>query len=163
MIKRLRKFLSSPPSDDLRRPSALSKERRVAANAQAIETYIGATAIIEGNLIVTGGIRVEGSIFGSIEVRGVNACLVIASQAKVFGDLVADDLIIDGTIQGNVHAKRSLRLDSGAVISGDVRYREIDMQLGSQVNGVFHPIISTDLGPESGRGAKPVGTVSTVR
>lgn len=109
------------------------------ANAQAIETFIGPGSILDGDLIFTGGLRIEGTIYGNVEAKDRNGALVICNKAKVFGNVRAAYLIVNGNVQGNVQCDESLSLESNAVISGDVRYYEINMSLGSCVNGELVP------------------------
>ncbi len=109
------------------------------ANAQAIETFIGPGSVLDGDLVFSGGLRIEGEVHGNIESRDENGALVICNRAKVFGDVRAPYLVVDGDVQGNVHSNRSLLLEPNAVVAGDVRYHEINMSSGSRVNGELMP------------------------
>jgi len=95
--------------------------------------------VLDGDLICSGGLRVEGEIRGNIESKDENGSVVICNKAKVFGDVHAPYLVVDGNVHGNVHSNRSLLLEPNAVVAGDVRYHEINMSLGSRVNGELVP------------------------
>jgi len=103
---------------------------RTFANTQAIGTFIGQGSVLDGDLIFTGSLRIEGEIYGSVESKDRNGSLVVCRNAKVYGDIRAAHLVINGDVHGSVYSDRSLLLESCAVISGDVRYHDIDMQLG---------------------------------
>lgn len=109
------------------------------ANAQAIETFIGPGSVLDGDLMFSGGLRIEGEVHGNIESKDENGALVICNRARVFGDVRAAYLVVDGSVHGNVHSDRCLLLEPNAVVAGDVRYHEINMSSGSRVNGELVP------------------------
>jgi|GEM_PF-1668149 len=122
------------------RPKSRGKSvNRLFANSQAIGTFIGQGSVLDGDLIFTGSLRIEGAIYGNVESKDKNGSLVVCRDAKVHGDIRAAHLVINGDVQGSVYSDRSLLLESSAVISGDVRYHDIDMQAGSRVNGELVP------------------------
>jgi cytoskeletal protein CcmA (bactofilin family) len=53
----------------------------------------------------------------------------------VQGEIRVPHAVINGQVQGDVHASERLELAPQARITGDVRYRTLEMAAGAQVNG----------------------------
>jgi cytoskeletal protein CcmA (bactofilin family) len=81
-----------------------------------IETVLGPNTSIQGDLHSSGGVRIDGDLSGTIEIAGN---LVIGEQARVVATISAHNVQIQGTVQGNVTAKRVEILDTGK-LWGDI-------------------------------------------
>jgi cytoskeletal protein CcmA (bactofilin family) len=102
----------------------------------SIDSLIGAGARIEGNVTFTGGLRVDGEIFGNIRTEhGQPGTLVISEQANIQGEINVGHVVINGTVVGPVFAEDSLELLPKARVTGDVAYNKIEMQQGAIVEG----------------------------
>ena len=66
--------------------------------------------------------------------------VIVTGSGRVQGQITAATVIIAGTVQGPVRA--SLRLDvlAGAKVSGDLAYRDLQIQHGAVVTGSLRPI-----------------------
>lgn len=111
-----------------------SEPVRTASENQHIDTLIGAHSSFKGELAFEGAVRIDGRFEGNI--RSVKEGTLIVSQgAEITGELHVPNLILHGTVKGNVHASRSLRLGETGCINGDVEYRVITLAEGAAVNG----------------------------
>lgn len=101
-----------------------------------IDTLIGVTTTIKGDISFTGGLRVDGKINGNItsDADGTST-LVLSEHAMVKGDVTVPHMIINGKIKGNVICTERLELQPEAEIIGDVHYKIIEMALGAAING----------------------------
>ena len=81
-----------------------------------IETVIGPNTSLQGDLHSSGGVRLDGDFSGTIEIAGN---LVIGEQAQVIATITAHNVQIQGTVQGDITAKRVEILDTGK-LWGDV-------------------------------------------
>lgn len=101
-----------------------------------IDTLIGAKTEIKGDVIFTGGLRIDGRVKGNIVAGGSEAStLVISEQASIHGNVTVPHLIVNGTVTGNVRATERLELQPKAAIRGDITYKTMEMVLGASVNG----------------------------
>lgn len=101
-----------------------------------IDSLIGAGTRVEGNLVFTGGLRVDGEIRGNVTVdKGQPGTLVISEQARVEGEITVSHLVVNGTIIGPVHVTETLELQPCARVTGDVEYMSLEMQQGAVVQG----------------------------
>jgi len=101
-----------------------------------IDSLVGSTTRIEGNLFFSGGLRVDGVIRGNVSaLPDQPATLVVSEHARIDGDVQATHIVVNGTINGGVSATESLELQAGSRIKGDVHYKSIEMQQGAVVEG----------------------------
>lgn len=75
---------------------------------------------------------VRGRISGEISARGV---LLIDEGAVVEADIVADRVIIRGSVVGNVMASARLEITTSGKLEGNVNAPEIDFEIGCVFNG----------------------------
>ncbi|HSB48105.1 MAG TPA: polymer-forming cytoskeletal protein [Burkholderiales bacterium] len=101
-----------------------------------IECLIGAGAAVEGSIIFTGGLRVDGRVRGDvIAADGKPGTLVLSEQAQIEGEIRVSHVVINGTVIGPVHAAEYVELQPKANVTGDVHYKTLEIQLGAVVQG----------------------------
>lgn len=101
-----------------------------------IDSLIGVGTRIEGNVVFTGGLRVDGEIRGNVAVEhGQAGTLVLSEKARIEGEVAVSHLIVNGTIVGPVKVSDTLELQSSARVTGEVAYSVIEMQHGAVVEG----------------------------
>jgi cytoskeletal protein CcmA (bactofilin family) len=101
-----------------------------------IDSLIGGSTSIEGNLRFRGGLRLDGQVKGNIVAEsGESSMLVISEQARVEGEVRATHVIVNGQIVGTVYSAELLELQPNARITGDVYYKALEMHGGAQVSG----------------------------
>jgi len=111
--------------------------RRKAASG-AIESLIGASASIEGDVRFKGGLRIDGEVRGSVIAdEDVPSMLVLSERARVCGAVRAGSIVVNGTIEGPVQAEDMIELQPKARIRGELRYRAIEIHQGAVVDGVL--------------------------
>lgn len=101
-----------------------------------IDSLVGAGTKVEGNLVFTGGLRVDGEICGNVTAAGdQSSTLVISEQARIEGEITVSHVVVNGTVIGPLHSSGFLELQSKARVTGDVEYNMIEMHLGAVVQG----------------------------
>jgi cytoskeletal protein CcmA (bactofilin family) len=101
-----------------------------------IDSLIGLSTIIEGNLYFRGGLRIDGHIKGNVIAEPEDeSMLVIAEQAKVEGEIRVAHLQINGEVVGAVYSSAHLELQPKARITGDVYYNALEMHGGARISG----------------------------
>lgn len=101
-----------------------------------IDCLIGAGTTVEGNIIFSGGLRVDGRVRGNVlSAEGKPGTLVLSEQAQIEGEIHVSHVVINGTIIGPVFAAEYVELQSKANVTGDVHYKTLEMQLGAVVQG----------------------------
>ena len=101
-----------------------------------IDSLIGLSTTIEGNLYFKGGLRIDGMVKGNVIADGDETCmLVISEHARIEGEVRVPYLVINGEILGPVFSSELLELQPKARISGDVFYKALEMHGGAVVSG----------------------------
>jgi cytoskeletal protein CcmA (bactofilin family) len=101
-----------------------------------IETLIGQSIELDGDLNFSGGLHLDGKINGNVSSeKGSNSVLVVSEQGQISGDVSVPYAVINGTINGNVYASEKLELSNKACITGNVHYNVLEMASGASVNG----------------------------
>jgi len=106
-----------------------------------IDTLIGEGTAIDGDLVFSGGLRLDGKVRGNIRAAGDKpSMLVISEKGMVEGEIAVEHLILNGTVKGPVHASELLELQPHARVLGEVRYAALEMHQGALVEGRLIPL-----------------------
>ncbi len=101
-----------------------------------IDSLIGATTRIEGNVFFSGGLRVDGTVRGNVAaLPDQPGTLVVSEHARIDGEVQAAHVVVNGTINGSVDSRETLELQANSRVKGDVHYKSIEVQQGAVVEG----------------------------
>jgi cytoskeletal protein CcmA (bactofilin family) len=101
-----------------------------------IDCLIGAGTRVEGNVIFSGGLRIDGHVRGSIVAEeGKPGTLVVSERAQIEGEIRAPHVVINGAVYGPVTSTEYVELQAKANVTGDVYYNTLEMQVGAVVQG----------------------------
>ncbi|MEJ7928645.1 polymer-forming cytoskeletal protein [Ramlibacter sp. AN1015] len=96
---------------------------------------------ITGQLEFTEGMRIDGSVAGDIRaVADQPSLLVISESAVVEGEVVADHVIVNGTVRGPIRAAELLELQPRARVEGDMHYGVLEIHQGASITGHLCPL-----------------------
>jgi len=110
--------------------------RRESKPQNRIDSLIGATTRIEGNVFFSGGLRVDGAVRGNVSgLPDQPATLVVSEQARIDGEVQATHVVVNGTINGPVASRETLELQAGSRVKGDIHYKSIEIQQGAVIEG----------------------------
>jgi cytoskeletal protein CcmA (bactofilin family) len=99
-------------------------------------TLIAQNTEVSGDLRFSDQLYVNGHVEGNINAEeGSEATLMISDVGSVKGQIHAPFVVINGRVEGDVHAGTRVELAANAKISGNVYYKLIEMQLGAMVDG----------------------------
>ncbi|MCP4503738.1 MAG: polymer-forming cytoskeletal protein [Deltaproteobacteria bacterium] len=80
-------------------------------------TILGPESSFDGKLSFTGAVRIDGKFKGEITTSDV---LVVGEGAEVEAQAYVGSLVLNGTLRGNVFAKKSVELMTPAKLYGNV-------------------------------------------
>lgn len=102
----------------------------------SVDTLIGRQTEILGDVRFAGGLHVDGRIKGCVMCSGdKSASLSVSESGAVEGDVRVPNVMLNGTVTGDVHASERLTLNSKARVTGNVHYRILQMEPGASING----------------------------
>jgi len=104
--------------------------------ASKIETLVGTTMEIHGDLIFTGGLHIDGKIIGNVIAEdGSDSMLILSDHGRIEGEVRVPYVVLNGEVVGDVYAAERVELSCHAQINGNVYYNLLEMAMGSEVNG----------------------------
>jgi len=101
-----------------------------------IDSLIGAGTKISGNVVFSGGLRIDGEVVGDVSASGTElSTLVVSERAEVQGSVTVSHAVVNGTVKGPLVATELLELQRHARVLGDITYGKLEIHLGAVVEG----------------------------
>ena len=101
-----------------------------------IDTLIGRRSEMLGDVKFAGGLHVDGTVKGNVvSEEDSSSVLTLSESGTIEGEVRVPNIVLNGTVIGDVHAKQHIELASNARITGNVYYSLIEMAMGAEVNG----------------------------
>jgi cytoskeletal protein CcmA (bactofilin family) len=97
-----------------------------------ITTLLGRGATFEGKLTFEGTVRVDGKLKGEVFSDDV---LVVGEGAYVEAEIDVGEIIIQGTVVGNIHAKRAIEIHAPGRVKGDLHTPSLQIDKGVVFEG----------------------------
>jgi cytoskeletal protein CcmA (bactofilin family) len=97
--------------------------------AEGGSASIGKSVEIRGEVKGSEDLIVDGKVEGTITL--IDSRLTIGPTAHVLADVSARDVVILGTVSGNVTAVARIELHKGADVTGDIRSMRLSIEEGS--------------------------------
>ena len=88
---------------------------------------------IKGEVQGTEDLRVDGEIEGKINLPG--AVVVIGPKGRVNGDVQAREVVLEGSVRGNLAARERVRIATTGKLEGDVAAERLVVEEGAHVSG----------------------------
>lgn len=102
----------------------------------SIDTLIGVDTRVEGNIFFSGGLRVDGTVIGSVtEPADTPSTLILSEHGRIEGAITASKVVINGAVLGPVKSGQYIELQTKARITGDVNYNSLEMHTGAVIEG----------------------------
>lgn len=125
-----------PANNQQQRPpaqpaSGYAQAQAASSGAARMETVIGPNCRMSGILQSDGGIRIEGVFEGQIQTTGN---LVVSETAKVIAEVQAYNVVVSGSLKGNITANRLEILETGK-LWGDLNVNALTLMEGAYLRG----------------------------
>ncbi len=145
------------------------RKRKDDPDDQAVISIIAEGARVTGEVTVKGTIRVEGEVDGNVTA---GKAVVVGKEGAVRGDIVTEDAVLSGVVEGTIRAASRLELHATSRIDGQVRARRMKLEEGALLNGTVllgeealeetsaAPEVSDSAAAEERAGAVPVDVES---
>ena len=123
-----------------------------ASKPKAPASIMSSDLTISGNLKTPGDLQIEGTVEGDVRAH----MLTVGESAVVRGEIMADDVIVNGRIVGRVRGLK-VRLTSTARVEGDIIHKTIAIESGAHFEG---SVQRQDDPLSSAGSSKPIPTAS---
>jgi Integral membrane protein CcmA involved in cell shape determination len=109
-----------------------------------LSTLVAEGVEVTGNVAFAGGMRIDGRIKGDVIGKKADAkvpsLLVLSAKGHIEGSIRCGDAVINGTVVGDLDVEHRLELQSEAKVTGTIRYRQLQMDVGASVQGNLHRV-----------------------
>ena len=95
-------------------------------------TLLGRGSEFEGKLSFEGTVRVDGKLSGEIFTEDV---LIVGEGAEVNADISVGSIIIQGTVRGNIVAKRGVEIHTPGRVRGNINTPSLLIEKGVLFDG----------------------------
>jgi cytoskeletal protein CcmA (bactofilin family) len=117
-----------------------------------IDTLLGKTAMLNGDLEFSGGLHLDGRVNGNVRSSADDGgALSVSESGFIEGSVEVTNIVMNGTVNGDMHARERLVLGGSARVNGNVHYGVIEMAPGAVITGKLIPL-------SSGKAAAPAET-----
>lgn len=96
------------------------------------QSYIGEGTTVEGKILCEGNLRVDGKVKGEIEIKGV---LTVGEKGIIDSNVKAGEIVIMGTINGNVVSDKKIEIFNSGKLNGDIQTPRIAIEEGGIFEG----------------------------
>jgi len=100
------------------------------SSKDAPPSLISANLQIVGNLRSQGEVQIDGTVDGDVAANA----LTIGERATINGEIVADDVVVRGRVNGRIRA-RKVQLAKSAHVVGDIWHELLSIDSGAFVEG----------------------------
>lgn len=95
-------------------------------------SIISAGTTLEGDMISSGDIRIDGTLNGNIQC---SAKVIIGENGSVKGDLTGSQADIMGKVTGSIKVKELLQLKGGCQVNGNIAAGKLHIEATAKFNG----------------------------
>ena len=114
--------------------------QRAAGEGEGKRLVVGREISLSGEITACESLIVEGKVEATLE----NSESLEVSEGGVFiGTVVINDAVIAGTFEGTMTAREKLTVKSTGRITGNVKFHQLEVELGGEIDGEVRPISQT--------------------
>jgi cytoskeletal protein CcmA (bactofilin family) len=113
-----------------------------------IDTLLGKAAALNGDLEFAGGLHLDGRVNGNVRSSAEGGALSVSETGFIEGTVEVTNIVMNGTVNGDMFARERLVLGGKARVNGNVHYGVIEMAPGAVITGKLIPLgESSDAAP----------------
>jgi cytoskeletal protein CcmA (bactofilin family) len=106
-----------------------------------IDTLVGKSAKVAGDVEFTGGLHLDGCVAGNVRAdNDPTATLSVSETGAIDGNVEVPNVVLNGAVRGDILARDRVVLGATARVQGNVHYGVIEMTLGAEIKGKLVPL-----------------------
>ncbi len=106
-----------------------------------IDTLVGKSAKVQGDVEFTGGLHLDGRVAGNVRAdNDPTATLSVSETGSIEGSVDVPNVMLNGSVRGDIVARDRVVLGATAKVQGNVHYGVIEMTLGAEIKGKLVPL-----------------------
>ncbi len=114
-----------------------------------VDILIGKSARIHGDIDFAGGLHLDGHVTGSVRADGepAGSTLSVSESGSIEGSVEVANVVLNGTVKGDIHATGRVVLGPSSKVQGDVHYGVIETAAGAEILGRLVPAAAREGDP----------------
>ncbi len=126
---------SKPPQATLEGTTQISKEavRPTGAIADSGAARLGPSLHVKGEISGNEDLHVDGTVEGVVHLQ--ERKLTVGGTAKLTADIIAGEVIVYGSVKGNVRGKGKIEIKKDGSVNGDLTTAQIIIEDGAYFKG----------------------------
>jgi cytoskeletal protein CcmA (bactofilin family) len=126
-----------------------------------IDTLLGKTSTLNGDLEFSGGLHLDGRVNGNVRSSAPDGgALSVSESGFIEGRVEVTNIVMNGTVNGDMHARERLVLGGKARVNGNVHYGVIEMAPGAVITGKLIPLTGGTAPVAAEKPAEPAAKVA---
>ncbi|MBV9145240.1 MAG: polymer-forming cytoskeletal protein [Acidobacteria bacterium] len=113
-------------------PAGSQGSSKLDSSGQDVTTLLGRGSQFEGKLSFEGTVRIDGKLSGEIFTDDV---LIVGEGAEIKAEINVGGIVIEGTVIGNIHAKRSVDIRTPGRVRGNITTPSLTVEKGVVFDG----------------------------
>lgn len=111
-------------------------KRMAKSKPHGIDTLVGASTRILGDVQFIGGVHIDGHVRGNVDAPpDSDSTLSVSDTGLIEGSVTVPNVVLNGAVQGDIRARERVELGATAKVAGNVYYGLIEMAMGAQISG----------------------------
>ncbi len=148
-------FPSTPNPSKVETSMSESIRRDTSGSPQGqVQATIGRSIVLKGELSANEDLVIDGQFEGTVNLQ--DHCLTVGSNGKVKAEIEARQVVVYGTVNGNVNAREKIEVRRTGNVTGDLKSGSVSIEEGAYFKGSID--ILRDAKPEE---RKPVTAAAT--
>jgi cytoskeletal protein CcmA (bactofilin family) len=127
--------------------------------SRGTSAVLGKSVIVKGEIHGREDLTIDGEVEGTIELQEHR--LTIGANAKVSATVKAREIVVLGTLQGNVETRDKVEIRKDAKLVGDIRTARIMIEDGAYFKGTVDIVRAETPKPQAVAAPKPQPVAST--
>jgi len=144
---------SNPSKVETSMPESIRRDTSGSPQGQ-VQATIGRSIVLKGELSANEDLVIDGQFDGNVNLQ--DHCLTVGPNGKVNAEVQARQVVVYGTVSGNVNAREKIEVRRTGHVTGDLKSGSVSIEEGAYFKGSID--ILREAKPEE---RKPVTAAAT--
>jgi cytoskeletal protein CcmA (bactofilin family) len=124
---------NQPPKPALASWEGTTKTNKDVMGPAGITAWLGSSLRVKGEISGNEDLYIDGTVEGLVHLD--ERKLTVGATAKVTADVIAGEVIVYGSVKGNVHGKGKIEIKKDGSVNGDLTTAQIIIEDGACFKG----------------------------
>ncbi|MCD6487574.1 MAG: polymer-forming cytoskeletal protein [Syntrophobacterales bacterium] len=106
--------------------------RKKDIGGEDMKAFLGKGAEFNGNLVLSGLVRIDGEFKGEVLGSGT---LIVGEGAYIEADIAVDNILISGEVRGDLNIKQRVEISPTGKLSGNIKTAILEVKEGAIIDG----------------------------